>query len=290
MKVQWLGGKHFFDDHGQLFDAHDIGLKHTLGVAEATPKILSFAVENMGFIALLDHVRRVDIQLRPRVIGSKTAGALCYWLMTGPDVPVRMCWHNEDHWVISYCVSARAAVEHFSLLLNRPMQTVLKERLLAIDSVEAKENWLRFEPSLMRTLEAGTVTTQTLSHLDNSFGQRWSVVEVDRSNSNIIVTHKGRAAPQVDPVFCSGRGFNLREVHDADYQSSLESVFVGVAKTGRRVFQHYDAIIEHPTMGQVRTQGWRAIVPIKCSELSCQLVSVTGQDSSINLRRVKKAL
>jgi hypothetical protein len=278
------GDKWYIDDQGGLF-AEEYGcLRRSLGITDVGPSSLTYAVQNMGFVGIADHGPRVDVRLRPRMLTNKSVGAICYWLMERRCVPVRMCWYNEDHWVLAYCVSAKATIDLLTLLLSRVGMTIPEECVVLAPSSEARRKWIGFEGLFMRTLMNGDITEQSLRVLEQSFGKRWSLVDVDESNERIFVTHQGRATPPLDPSFSTGRGFDLRQMTDERYRKSLQHTIMSVVHNGQPRFDDFDVIVEHPGMGLVRAQGWRALVPIRVSSLGSRLVSISGQDSTVDLR------
>ena len=274
------------DDLGQTYRSGSPELARSLGYTHGGPSVEQFAIENIGHIGITEHEGRVHVRCRPTLVSEKATAELFYHLLDHREVPVVLSW-LDDVWRIERPMMFRVAVAFFNLLLDKLTSPaiVTEPRILSIPSASARQFWDKTAADVVPTISHAGATVVDRSALDAVFHGRWMVVDLNFRTSQILRICRGDGYPPLGrDLFDSLIEFDLRTIPDADYRDWVVSRFFTSAERNLPQFESVDAIVGWPRTGDIRTRYWRIVAPVSHTTDLCRLLSVSGSDSSINLR------
>ena len=279
--MQWI-----IDDFGRTFRSGSRELTNSLGHTAGGSAVELYAIENIGHIGIAERLGRVHIQCRPAIMSEKAISGLLYWLMDHRDAQITISWF--DHvWHIERPLPMPVAISFVSCLLGQKTTAADSkvQKFLAEASASARGRWAAEADILMPALTAGLPDRRLRRLLDDAYLGRWTVVDLERRSKLAHVVAHGEGYPPMCPAPREpGASFQFSHIGDQNYVNWVYSAFFDAANTNRPQFEDVDAVIEWPLTGALRTRYWRAAVPVWREDDLCRLLSISGNDSSINLR------
>ena len=274
------------DDLGHTYQSGSPELARSLGYTTGGRPIEQYAIENIGHIALTEHSGRVHVRCRPALISQKATAELFYRLLDHSDVPVVLSWF-EDVWHMERPMTFRVAVAFINLLLDKRSLTAQAggPRILSMPSAAARQLWEKTARAVVPTISRPGTAMQNRDALDGAYHGRWMLVDLNFRTNQILRICRGDGYPPLGrDLFDSLIDFDLRTIPDTDYRDWVVSRFFTAAERDMAQFESVDAIIGWPRTGDIRTRYWRIVTPVSRTKELCRLLSVSGGDSSINLR------
>lgn len=274
------------DDFGDEFRSEAPEYTRRLGYTVGGPAAENYAIENMGHVGIADRAGCIHVRCRPMLMPDKTISALLYWLLDRGDKQVVVSW-LDDIWHMERPMTMRLAVAFLGHLLDQ--RTLQKSpadaRLLSQLSERVAERWPSIASDTVQAANAGCAAETRRRTLDDMYNGRWTVLDLDLPTRRLRNAELGGGYPPLDPGLMHERsGFNFEGVGDQAYKEWVLQNFVDVATTNKPKFEDVDAIVSWPRIGDMRTRYWRAVIPLQRNRDSCRLLSVSGSDSSIDLR------
>lgn len=273
------------DDFGEVFKSGSIQLARSLGYTAGGKAVENYAVENIGHVAIAERPGTIHVRCRPAVMADKAIASLLYWLLDRGNPQIVVSWLDKV-WNMERAMSCRVALTFLSHLMdNRTLRPGARgPKLLARKSVGAESKWLQTAHAAMPVLDEKCPTDTRRNVLDHTYHGRWSVVDMQVATGAMKLVDHGRGYPPLVPSVNEQQSFDFADLSDTKYKDWIEENFREAAKTTSSKFDDVDSIISWPRIGDMRTRYWRAIVPVQHNGDSCRLLSVSGCDSSIDLR------
>jgi hypothetical protein len=283
---RWL-----IDDFGTLHRSGVEPLALSLGLPAATiaPDLQhyeTYAIVNLGMIVLESATELITARCRPAVVSDRAVGTLSYWLLDHPGRSTRIVWHDSD-WLEERARDGRAAIALLSYLLElkrvRPLAGA--NRICSQPSVRAARLWQGMKSQIAAVTARPLPRGAYAPVLDPVSSGRWTVVEVDATTGDVRVVDQGSGYPVLHPIFdATAAGRDLQSLADTQYRDWVSAAFVRVANSGQMSFDDVDAIIHWPRFGDLRTRYWRILVPLPGEHGRRRVLSISGNDSGIDLR------
>ncbi len=273
------------DDFGGLHVSGSPEATLTIGYTEGGKAAENYAIENIGYVGLSAGEKSVSVRCRPALMSDKAISTLWYWLLDRSESPVVVAW-LDDVWRVEHTMSCRLATLFLGYLLEKRITkpTPPHERLLSRLSKVGHGRWSRTVRETTSALDVSCEADTRRRALDHMYQGRWTLLEVQSDMSRFTTIDQGGGYPPLHPVAGrEPRDFNIHDFGDHLYKEWILNNFVSVATSGRPKFEDVDAVVSWPRIGDMRTRYWRAVIPFQ-SFGSCRLLSLSGCDSSIDLR------
>ena len=229
------------------------------------------------------------MRYRPSIVSDRAVAALFYWLADQSPAPVAISWF-EDIWRIERATSITAAIAFLSytLELRQCRQTDDGQRIIARASPKAERRWQATRDEVLACDTARPDEKSALYRLlDQLYSGRWSILGAEMQERTISIIRQGSGYPPLDQAFripAGSNGYRIAEIADVGYRDWVEATALETAIIGRPRFEDVDAIVDWPHFGDMRTRYWRFLVPLEVQGSLCRLLTVSGNDSGIDLR------
>ena len=274
------------DDLGTICPHGSVAISQSLGVNAQRPGVVEYAIQNLGFIAVVVREKRLHVRCRPAVVSERAVGALSYLLLDNPNLPVTVSWFDQI-WQLEHTPDARAALSFMSYVLE--LKTLVPAlpggRIRSRPSPRAASKWTEVRSTISTAWDATGSDDAFCARLDQTFHGRWSLFEVEAANGNIHTMKRGNGYPPLHPFFAGRQPVRgLESLADSEYRDWVHQTFVGVARSGCARFDDVDAIVYWPRFGDMRTRYWRMVVRLAANSDTCSVLSASGNDSGIDLR------
>ena len=279
--MQWI-----IDDFGRTFRSGSQELTNSLGYTTGGPAVELYAIENIGHIGITERRGRAHIQCRPAIMSDKAIAGLFYWLLDRRNAHVTISWF-ESIWHIERPMLVPVAMAFLSHLLERrtAWTGAAEKRFLTEPSVAAQQIWQTALQDVLPRLRKHLPDHVTGETLNARFHGRWTVFELNANAKAARIRDRGNGYP---PVFSGMSGphktFDFQKIGDGRYRDWISTNLAHVAELNQPQFENVDALISWPRIGLSRTRYWRIVVPVMRNHTTCRLLSVSGNDSGINLR------
>ena len=276
MAVQYL-----IDGTGRIWDPYDSRLLAELGDPDPDYDIVSFAVRNLGHVAVnvLDQPeRKVIISIRLMTVHSAALAATVRLLADLPQHRVEIRAEQEGANTYTFGNSATAlqwlAAEGTSIAAHTSFTDVaVQARSLNLLADRRLNNISQSEDKLALLFKKWRISSQQYSPAVTDTLVRFGLLDrmsiaVERSNDNALVfEHLGTKLNMYDRY--EGEGWNYHFVGrqvadqpDRNYGKYVDNTLRAVITSGKPTFDHVDAMIRHRT-GAHRTRYDRLILPWK---------------------------
>ena len=279
-------GHWIIDDFGELFTSGSTALTRTLGYTTGGAHIENYAIENIGHVGIAVHTGTVHIRCRPDIMADRAISTLLYWLFDREHSQIVVSW-LDSVWHIERPVPCRVAISFLCHLMDKRTLKITPRcaRLLSRPSRSAEVRWRDTVDVVQPALGESCSDDQRHLALDQTYNGRWTIVDVGMNSRQMTAVDIGDGYPPLDPILLRQcRTFNFADVSDTEYRDWVQNLFVDVARNNQPKFEDVDAVICWPRIGDMRTRYWRASVPLTYDGDNCRLLSVSGCDSSIELR------
>jgi hypothetical protein len=274
------------DDFGDEFRSEAPEYIRRLGYTVGGPAAENYAIENMGHVGIAERDECIHVRCRPMLMQDKTISSLLYWLLDHAHKLVVVSW-LDDIWHMERPMTTKCAVAFLGLVMDKRTlrRSPTSSRLLSRLSQAVAERWSRVAAETLQAADAGCAAESRRRALDDLYNGRWTVIDLELSTRRMRHAELGGGYPPLDPGLLHERsGFDFDGVGDQGYKDWVLKNFVDVAATNKPKFEDVDAVVSWPRIGDMRTRYWRAVIPLERDSHSCRLLSVSGCDSSIDLR------
>ncbi len=279
--VNWI-----ITDFGQLFKSGSAELTASLGYTEGGAAVEKFAVENMGHVSIADRGDRVHVRFRPHLVTEKAISEMLYWLFDRAKAQVTVSW-LDDVWHMEQPLPCSVAVAYICHLMDKRSPPSIRPlpRLMARRSDNAEHHWHASAAEILPLFAHQAEDSSRRRALDHHFRGRWTVVDLDMETRHAASAALGDGYPPLEfGPGASARKVNFGMFGDADYGNWVLENFVDVASANKVCFEDVDAIVRWSRTGDMRTRYWRIAAPLHRHGNLCRLLSISGGDSSIDLR------
>jgi len=275
-----------FDDRGEVWDTNSPGLANGLRASISGDALTSYAIKNLGFVAVNVINESVRVRLRPAVVSQVALGGLFYWLHDQPFHRVMLSFLDGE-WTHELM---RSREEAMGRLLGRvkinlddrrgdflhkprplhdlPASSPLRAMLYAWSECEGI-----FDPERLRPL------------LQQALSGRYILVQSDASSPTLWVKDVGRGFQQHSTYWLSRtKGLRVEDQPDLAYGKWVSELYRRVAVTREPSLEDVDAVISWPHQPRVSYRYRRLVVPFHADRNSTLLLSATVADPDIDLR------
>lgn len=288
---RWL-----FDDYGNMLMSGSTEVACGLGLTSKSATAEEYAVENVGYVAVSRHKSTIHVRYRPAVVSERAIAALFYWLGDQDASPVAISWFDTI-WRIERAKTIPAAISFMSYTLELRQfhsENAAGNRIAVRFSSKAERRWLSARPVLLALAADPASEPAFHAELDRLFAGRWSILGVDTASDDVTIRRQGSGYPPLDPAFRvngGSDGYRLDQITDQNYADWVAATALETAILGRPRFEDVDAIVDWPRFGDMRTRYWRFVIPLATAGSLCRLLTVSGNDTGIDLRpkNVEKA-
>ena len=273
------------NDFGEIFSSGSRALTQSLGYTAGGLGVEAYAIENIGHVGIAERKGKFHVRCRPAIMADKAIASLLYWLLDRGNAQVVVSWLG-DVWHMERALSCRVAITFLCHLMDQRTlpKAVHLDRLLSRQSAGAEAKWFETVRDAVSVLDDKCAADTRRTMLNNTYAGRWTLLDLDVHSRDMTVLDHGCGYPPLDPGINERRTCNFNDVSDTLYKSWVETNFFDVAVDNRPKFEDVDAVVTWPRIGDMRTRYWRANVPIKHDGTLCRMLSVSGSDSSIDLR------
>ena len=274
------------DELGNPWDAKDPALRRHLMTSIDGERLLTVAVENLGWAKLFPQPRSFGIACRPAFLSDETLAAVLMAVYDARERTIRLdvldkCW---EHLVLP---DRRSFVRLLSALVSgRRRSHWSKSRL--IRSSSKKDCPLRLATRMAVLVGSMAAEAEDAKEaLDAIFNGRWHICRVDRDNGDSIPVAIGRSFTPFNPSWsASGVGASIRSYADDAYGLWVAALHREVLASGRPVFDDVDAVVNFPRIGGTRLRYRRVTSPLTLRGGRRLVLGAAISDSSINLREL----
>jgi hypothetical protein len=279
--VNWI-----ITDFGQVLKSGTTELTKSLGYTQGGTAIESYAVENMGHVALAERGDKIHVRFRPVMITDKAVSEMLYWLLDRHRAHVTVSWF-DDIWHLEQPMPCGVAITFICHLMDKRTAATIRPapRLLAKKSEKAERCWQETAAEIVPLFGPTGDEWGRRRALDHHYRGRWTVVDVDVETGHAVGAALGDGYPPLEfGPRSSVKQFNFGAFGDGDYKRWVLDNFIEVANSNAPRFDDVDAIVQWSRTGDMRTRYWRIAAPLHRRGNLCRLLSISGGDSSIDLR------
>lgn len=247
----------------------------------------TYAVTNLGFIAINLYGSSSQIRLRPSMVGEATYAALRRWLGNSRSERVVLSWFDEN-WSIELL---RAGTQ----LLQRMDEIVASsQRIKPHDFISQKlsvpqinsnallnqivTNWQSYKtPGGQREL---------MQMLEKALGNRYVVVKPDQTDNKIVFDEFGGGLyADFDVWRACAVGAPIEEQPDRQFGRWVAEAYTDALRSGEPRIDDVDAIVRWPHKGRTRLRYKRIILPVPGqNSTDARLIGGSIIDNRVDLR------
>ena len=274
------------DDFGGINRSGSVETTRTLGYTTGGVYSENYAIENIGYIGIYEGKTSITVRCRPAMMSDKAISSLWYWLLDREKCDVVVAWLDEI-WHVEHSMPCRIATTFLGYLLEKrsAKPSPAHNRLLSRQWTMPRSKWSENGRETVSLLESKSSDDARRHSLDEMYNGRWTLVELHLSSNQLSTIDHGGGYPPLHPsLIGERRDFSFYDVGDRLYREWILCNFIEIAKTKKPKFEDVDAIVSWPRIGDIRTRYWRAVLPVRSKRGYCSLLSVSGSDSSIDLR------
>lgn len=279
--VNWI-----ITDFGQVFKSGSVELTNSLGYTQGGAAVEKFAVENMGHVSIAERGDKIHVRFRPFLVTEKAISEMLYWLFDRAKAHVTVSW-LDDVWHIAPPLPCGVAVTFICHLMDKRSPPSIRPlpRLMARRSDNAERHWHDSAGEVLPLFAHQTDDIGRRRALDHHYRGRWTVVDLNVETGHAASAALGDGYPPLEfGPNSSARKMNFGAFGDAAYGKWVLENFIEVANSNKARFDDVDAIVHWSRTGDMRTRYWRIAAPLHRSGNLCRLLSISGGDSSIDLR------
>jgi hypothetical protein len=274
------------DNFGELHRSTSDSLYKSMGNVERGTAAESYAIENIGFIAITERKPSIHIRFRPEIVSEQAIASLYYWLFDFADKKIAVSW-LENVWNTEHVKSTPDAVTLISSTMENlsRLGRLTGPRIISIPSNAVRARWREHAAHIEPFLDVGDITDGLQQDLNLTFRGRWSIYNISLPVKSVTAIARGPGYPPLHPMLKGElKDFSYQKIPDRDYVQWVDATYIKIARNGDAVFEDVDAVVEWPRFGEMRTRYWRILIPFNRSAASANLLAISGTDSSIDLR------
>lgn len=274
------------DDRGAEWDAGSSLLAEALQASIAGEELTSYAVRNLGFVAVSDNERAARIRLRPAVVSPIAFSALLYWLHDHPRERCVLSFLDND-WSHEVVGGSNEAVHRLMqrvtvrthdregdfLQAPRPLYSLAQRSpLRAMLNIWSESNGV-FDGERLHPL------------LEKALDGRFVMVEVASDSANLVIKNIGSGLRKpAQHWLARSIGLRVEDQPDYAYGKWVARSYRNVINSGEPDLGDVDAVISWPQQSRQSFRYQRLLLPFKTADNSAVLLGATLADPSIDLR------
>lgn len=276
-----------FDDQGQMWDGGSVALRRGFDTPFSGGEFTSYAVRNLGFVAVDLFGRSCQIRLRPARVSQKALVALVEWLAKRMFDRVSLSWFEYDEWQYAIFPTMRDGLDKLTALIRkaqlprendflaRPIGPGDAKRISALAELSAR--WQELSgPDRYRELEG---------LLRRAVGSRYVFVQKENSSGRLVFREFGDGLfDHIKPWRVGAVGQPIDQLPDRHYGRWVAESYVRTLASGRPHVDDVDAIVNWPHRGRSRLRYKRLIVPLDLASDQQLLLGGSIVDDAIDLR------
>ena len=278
------------DDAGRIWDTGSSQLRSELD-AFGIQNFPDYVIKNLGFIRLEGRGKSATIWLRPETVSPAALDCVINWLSAEQIDRVLVNAYENKSWHHQILAPAHAGSYSALLYLRKdwPANSEPRSRVLA-RSIDAMR--LPSDSPLVRALtmwRAAGGDWRNLARV-SGFGaavqHRYTLFEISGDRS-FVLRGFGGGLPSYAKTWAEKTLNSCIYDHpDLGYIWSVVSSYREVVKNGQPELEEVDAVVSWPGAERQRRRYLRLLLPLSEEGCFIYLLSVTAEDSNINLRAV----
>lgn len=275
-----------FDDKGELWDAKSRKLAEGLHSSLSSEDLSSYAVRNLGFIAISEQNGSLRLSLRPAVVSQMALSGLLYWIFDRSIERVLISFLDGE-WSHELVRTREEAVRR---LLARTKRDGEDRRGDFLNRPRPLHDLPKTSP-LRAVLDAWTACDGIYDRerlhpmLQKAINGRFFLVEASSNTQSLLVREVGEGYTGDARYWLTRtKGLRVEDQPDHAYGQWVTTHYREVANTRAPSLQDVDAIITWPQQPRIGYRYRRLVLPFKTAEDSTLLLSATIIDPAIDLR------
>ncbi|HRD78828.1 MAG TPA: hypothetical protein PK264_23300 [Hyphomicrobiaceae bacterium] len=274
------------DDQGEFWDGASRQLRTAFDSPFSGGEFSSYAVRNLGFVAVDQFGSSCQIRLRPAMVSSKAVAALVEWLHKRSFQRVSAAWFTTD-WAYEIFPSLREALGRLASVIEEartPASSDFKTKAIGPNDVK-QANALVALMDRWQSLSGEGRFTELEWLIRQSLGKRYAFVERDDGSSKLVFRELGSGIIDHHQDWrATALGQPLEALPDRAYGQWVNASFEASLAAGAPRIEAVDAIVRWPHRGRTRLRYKRVIVPLAVSSGRPALLGGSILDDSIDLR------
>lgn len=247
----------------------------------------SYAVTNLGFIAINIYGNSSQIRLRPAMVGEATYASLRHWLGQSRSERVVLSWFDQD-WRVELLRAGPQLLQRVDELVAgskrvRPLDFLFQQLTppqLNADATlrQIVSNWQN------RGTQGGQ--RELMQMLERALGNRYVVVKPDLADNKIVFDEFGGGLfADFDVWRACAVGAPIEEQPDRQFGRWVAEAYTDALQKGEPRIDDVDAIVRWPHKGRTRLRYKRIIIPMRGSSLTdSKLIGGSIIDNRVDLR------
>ena len=275
-----------FDDAGEIWDAQSPNLAESLQASLSGEALTTYAVRNLGFIAVSETPGSARLRLRPAVVSQTALSAVLYWLHDQQSIDRLLISYLDKEWTHELVRSGKQAArtllarvrfqatdrEGDFLKKPRPLHELqraspLRPILDIWASSDGRYDRERLQPVIQRAVNG-----------------RYVLVESSRNEPTLRIKAVGGMGNVANYWLSRSIGLRVEDQPDYAYGKWVATPYRQVLSSGEPSLDDVDAVITWPQQPRIGYRYRRLVLPFNGTRDSTLLLGVTLVDASIDLR------
>lgn len=276
------------DDDGKLWAADSGQLRYDLD-GFGVRNFPDYVVKNLGFIRIDRRGQSATIWLRPETVATSALVQVVDWL-SGQRIERVLVnsyadgtWHPQIMGAAPSNSYAQLAAMLASSQAPGPRGDRVLARLVPLSALSENSPLWR-ATKLWRDTGGNWRKLAVVSGLGAAVQHRYTLFEV-HGNRNFVLQGYGSGLPKCAQSWMEGAvGSPIHDHPDQTYIGDCVSSYTRVLESGQPELQEVDAFVSWPDTEPQRRRYKRLVLPLSDDNRLVYLLSVTAEDTSIDLR------
>lgn len=278
------------DDLGNVWNGASPRLRKAFGSLASTDEFSTYAVKNLGFIAVHCYGRSCEIRHRPRLVTPPALNALIAWLKER-DFDRVVAAHFDTDWRYGLFAGKDAALAKIEKLIGANREQRIDDRLTRQIPKDELPRATPLHQALHSLIENWPMLSQSVhrdalwSILRHSLDGRFHIMDCYKGTHELVFREIGHGFVSYSDRWMSRAiGSAVEDQEDAAYGRWLAAHCKAALQVGEPSVWDIDAIMSTAKLGRARLRYKRVLLPARGAGGGVWLLSSSILDPSIDLR------